>query len=294
MRDILLSASHVIADAGSTNIQWAEIQQGKVVREFVTRGVNPVVMSPQEIARVFREDLTGKLVPWIERIEYYGAGCKGEKACGAVRDAIAALYPDISVTVESDMLGACRCLLGRDGTGVVCILGTGSNSCLYEKGKIVENVSPGGYILGDEGSGAWIGRRLASDYLKGMLPAWLEDAFRRQTCLDAQEIIRRVYRPVPGEDAPNRFLASLAPFVSAHIDEPAMLEIAETGFREFFRRNVVRYFRDGKKLKVNFTGSVAKAFEPQLRAVAASEGYDTGIVAKSPIAAMTGSETAPE
>jgi len=285
----------LIADGGSTKIHWAEIaDDGCVAKEFFTTGVNPLVMPGQRIAELFAKELPGKIDPATQLIEFYGAGCKGDEACGVIDRALRPVSGGAKVVVASDMLGACRCVM-RGEMGVMCILGTGANSCLYDGRDIVANVSPGGYILGDEGSGAWIGRRLASDFMKGLLPDRITEAFQRQFGLDASEIIRRVYRPGAGEDAPNRFLASLAPFVGAHMVEPAMRDIVKTGFTEFFERNVAAYFADGmarRDVGVNFVGSVAKAFEPLLREVAEALGYRVDVVAASPIEVLTGRDAA--
>lgn len=278
----------VIADCGSTKIHWAVVDEGECRGEFFTTGVNPAVMDFSMISDIFAAELPGWFPHDAVLVEFYGAGCKGDAACGAVERALAPYAGDASVTVESDMLGACRALAG-DAPGVVCILGTGANSCLYSGERIVENVSPGGYILGDEGSGAWLGRRLAGDFIKGLLPSEVAARFQRSHGLDAPEIIRRVYRPGDGEPAPNRFLASLVPFLSANIGEPCLREIVAEGFRQFFLRNVSAYFRDRDEcggLTVNFAGSVAHAFEPILREVAAGLGYSVGVVVKNPMGAL--------
>ncbi len=280
----------LIADCGSTKIHWAQVDRAQGdVTEMFTGGVNPAVMDAARIAKVFADELAGKLARRIERVEFYGAGCKGAAATGAVSDALRPLVGDAEISVESDMLGACRALLG-DEPGVACILGTGANSCLYDGERIVANVPPGGYILGDEGSGAWLGRRLAGDVIKGLLPEELISAFHTRFGLDEQELIRRVYRPGANEDAPNRFLASLAPFISEHADTSPLRGIVKEGFTEFFMRNVAGYFKGrlGTEMPVNFVGSVAVAFEELLRLTATELGYNVGVVMKSPMDALIG------
>lgn len=278
----------LIADGGSTKIHWAHIDGDcGDVREFFTSGVNPAVMAVERIAEIFAGELAGKLPGPVSRVEFYGAGCKGEAPCRAVVSALRPWVGEAEISVESDMLGACRALLG-DEPGVACILGTGANSCLYDGVNIVANVSPGGYILGDEGSGAWLGRRLAGDVIKGLLPEELSEAFYAWSGLDATEIIRRVYRPASGEDAPNRFLASLAPFLSEHIDEKPLRGIVKEGITEFFERNVAAYFAGtpSAAMSVNFVGSVAVAFEELLRQTALELGYKVGTVVQSPMDAL--------
>lgn len=285
----------VIADCGSTKIHWVVVEKGECLCEFFTTGVNPAVMDRGVIAGIFSRELPGKMPPDVAALEFYGAGCKGFDACDAIRRAVAPyIATGAAVTVESDMLGACRAI-SPGKASVVCILGTGANSCLYDGDRIVANVSPGGYILGDEGSGAWIGRRFASDFIKGLLPERVCSRFRDEYGVDASAIVRRVYRPQPGETPPNRFLASFAPFLSANIEEPCLREIVAEGFRQFFARNVSAYFhKEGDRcrdvatgaLAVNFAGSVAHAFEPLLREVAAAGGYNVDVIVKNPMEAL--------
>jgi len=280
----------LIADAGSTKVHWACVGSGgEIVGEFFSAGVNPAVMSAEAVSGTIAEALGALDAGGLSDVTFYGAGCRGDEACGIVRGALKAVLGDgVPVAVESDMLGVCRALLGRSA-GVACILGTGANSCLYDGDRIIANVSPGGYILGDEGSGAWLGKALLSDYIKGLLPASMVKRFEADYGLDAAEIIRRVYRPSAGEMSPNRFLASFAPFISENIGNAAMRDIAERGFREFFRRNVAAYFTEEAQMRfplareVSFAGSVAVAFGDVLREVAASEGFCIAAVMKNPM-----------
>lgn len=278
----------IIADCGSTKIHWSVIEGEQWTKEFFTVGINPVVMGSDVIGRIFANELPGKIPPDVRTIEFYGAGCKGEEACRVVKNALSYYFPDAEIVVESDMLGACRALLGET-RGVACILGTGANSCLYDGCRIVANVPPGGYILGDEGSGAWLGCRFAGDYIKGLLPKNLSVAFEKEYGLDAAGIIKRVYRPENGEASPNRFLASFAPFMSKHIGEGCVKRIVEDGFGSFFQRNVSAYFADKGEygsMSVNFTGSIAYAFKPLLRSVAESLGYRVGLIEKTPMKSL--------
>lgn len=281
----------VTADGGSTKIHWVVTGEGgAVIKEFFSRGVNPFVVGEDVLARIFDCDVRGMLegLP-VDCVEFYGAGCR-DHGSEAMRKVIRGIVGDeAGVVVESDMLGACKALLG-DGAGVACILGTGANSCYYDGGEIVEKVPSLGYILGDEGSGAWIGKRLAADAVQGLLPPDLIELFFATYGIDGNEILRRVYRPEEGEDFPNRCLAGFAPFVSAHMDRPEMRRIVEDGFRIFLRRNVARYFaadgRDG--ITVNFVGSIASVFENVLREVAEKDGYDVGRILRSPIDGLIG------
>lgn len=278
----------VIADCGSTKIHWAVLSGGNCIYEFHSSGINPVVMSPEAIAAQFESELAGRFPADVARVEFYGAGCKGDAHCNAVRNALAPLAPAAEIIVESDMLGACRALLDET-SGVVCILGTGANSCLYNGREIVENVSPGGYILGDEGSGAWLGRRLAGDLIKGIIPEELATDFKKEYGLDTTAIIRHVYRPLQFEMPPNRFLASFAPFLSERINHPYVKEIVKEGFNSFLTRNVAFYFRGARQrgsLTINFVGSVACAFSPILKETVDENGYVIGKIIRTPLESL--------
>lgn len=264
----------LVADSGSTKCAWGVIGgTGSEIR--LTPGVNPVLQGREEIVRLVRDAFPEGTK--AEEVRFYGAGC-GERypaQTDMLRDVLRECFGCTKVEVASDLLGAARALLG-DGTGIACILGTGSNSCYYREGRIVSNVPPLGYILGDEGSGAAIGRMLLGDLLKGHLPGRLLDAFYAEQGLTYQQVIHRVYR----EPMANRFLASLVPFVGRHISEPAVASLVERAFREFVRRNLVHYPHDAE---VACAGGVAHAFEPLLKNVMETNGFRTGRVQRSPI-----------
>ncbi len=275
----------LIADCGSTKIHWAIVAGNSTTGEFFTSGVNPVVMPREKIAAIFAEEVAPEVSGCVTEVWFYGAGCKGDAPVSAVTDALRGVFPVADIHVDSDMLGACRAVSAGE-EGIVCILGTGANACRFDGERMVANVSPGGYILGDEGSGAWLGKRLAGDYIKGLLPETAAEAFETRFGLDAAGIIGKVYRPGSHDLPPNRFLASLAPFLSANIGEDWARGIVEEGFTQFFKRNVVPLVPAGERrdgMRVHFIGSVAVAFAPLLRQVAAECGFRVGTVTGSPM-----------
>lgn len=275
----------LIADGGSSKVHWAVVDgDGRVKKTFFSKGVNPFVTGEDVIREVFEREVKAELEGMaVERVEFYGAGCR-DHGIDVMRSAIRWLVGDgADVVVDSDMAGACLALLGEDA-GVACILGTGVNSCYYEGGAIVEKVPSLGYVLGDEGSGAWLGKRVAADAIQGLLPKDLCRDFFSFSGLTGDEIVRRVYRPAYGEDAPNRFLAGFAPFLSCHIGRVEIRAIVEAGFRSFFRRSVAPYFTtSGRDVTVNFVGSIASVFEDVLRDVASADGYVIGKIIRSPM-----------
>jgi N-acetylglucosamine kinase-like BadF-type ATPase len=264
----------LIADSGSTKTEWALLEKGGV-RRIVTAGLNPVHRSAEEIEAVMRQGFTLD-TDGIEALFFYGAGCI-PSTCGAMGEVLRRVFATENVTVESDLSGAARGLLGR-GAGVACILGTGSNSALYDGGRIVQNVPPLGYILGDEGSGADLGKRLIGSLLKGLLPGEITAAFFREYALDYSGIIEAIYRK-PGA---GRFLAGFSPFLSLHIDHPAVRAIVDAAFSGFVERNLLSYERIGT-LPIACTGSVAFHFEKPLREVFENYDLSIGKIEKTPM-----------
>lgn len=268
----------LLADSGSTKTDWCLIQGGQSIRQVKTGGTNPFFQTQEEIAGEIRSALVEQLPSTdIDDVYFYGAGCTPEKQPileGALRRH---LHIHGHCEVASDMLAAARSLCGHN-PGIACILGTGSNSCAYDGRQIVSNVPPLGFILGDEGSGAVLGKLLVGDILKRQLPASVIDSFNERYHLSNGEIIERVYR----QKLPNRFLASFAPFLSDHLAEPAVRALVVESFRSFLQRNVKQY-SGWDQLPVSFCGSIAFYFrEPLLEALKA-EGMTLGRIIQAPM-----------
>lgn len=267
----------VIADSGSTKTDWC-LGHTKADRKTIqTAGINPFHQSPDEIERI----ITSTLVPRsgdtaeITTVFFYGAGCIPEKA-PVVGNILSQNFPQAEIFVESDLLGAARALCGTS-EGIACILGTGSNSCAYDGKQIIAHIPPLGYILGDEGSGAVLGKRLVSDCLKHRLPDDLCRLFFEEYGLNPALIMDRVYR----QPLANRFLASLTPFLSANRHRPEIHSLLVSGFTDFFRRNVMQYAYE--KVPVHFTGSIAYHFQAEVKEAAQASGILTGNILKSPL-----------
>ena len=267
----------LIADSGSTQTKWAGVA-GEATHLFRTPGMNPYYQTEAEMEETIRRDLLPQLPPEarIEAIYFYGAGCAFPEKNRSVEKAIRANIP-ARVMVRSDLWAAAHALCGTEA-GIPCILGTGSNSCLYDGQQIREQVSPLGFILGDEGSGAVLGRRLVGDCLKRQMPARLAQALLEAYDLTPERILEKVYR----QPFPNRFLASLVPFIRAHIDEEAMRRLVDEEFSRFFQRNVMMY-TGYERLPVHFAGSVAYHFRDILQAVAQRLSLQLGRVEASPL-----------
>lgn len=263
----------LVCDSGSTKADWL-YANGESEEAVRTDGINPVRDSGESINRI-----VASLPDWTpECIYFYGAGCI-EPYSASVRKALQERFPKALVSVESDLLGAARALFGHE-EGIACILGTGSNSCLYKNGQITANVPPMGYILGDEGSGAVLGRQLVSDIVKGQLSQELKDAFMEEFQLTPALIVENVYR----KPAANRFLASLCPFLSKHRDYDEIQRLLANEFERFLRRNVLLYNRPD--LEIRYVGSISVHFEHELRNVHAKMGLKMGDVLASPVKKM--------
>ena len=271
----------LLADSGSTKTDWCVVGGGTEVLRVETGGTNPFFQSSERIGQEIDSALMPRVGTYAVRsVFFYGAGCAFPEQIETVRGVLAVRFPEARIEVGSDMMAAARALCGRR-PGIACILGTGSNSCLWDGGAIAANVSPLGFILGDEGSGAVLGRRLVGDCLKNRLPRGLREKFLARFDLTPAAILERVYR----QPFPNRFLASLSPFLAEHIDVPEVRKIVSEGFTDFFRRNAMQY--DGwDRLDVHCTGSVAYYYREVLREAAAECGLRLGTVVRSPMAGL--------
>lgn len=269
----------LIADSGRTKMEWCVLDGANVVKHTITPSINTMIVTEEEMSQFF----TDVVKPCFEGLQidyvyFYGAGCLGGEINARVARALMNIVEDNTVVeVNSDLLGAARALCARE-PGIACILGTGSNSCLYDGAEITEHVSPLGYVLGDEGSGAVLGRLLLGNVLKKQFPEYLCEAFHREYQLDTKEILQRVYH----EPLPNAFLASVSRFLLNYIEEPAVHRLVLNEFKAFFVRNVVHY-TGYKDLPVNFVGSIAYNYLDVLQEAAAAVDCNLGKVTASPM-----------
>lgn len=266
----------LIADSGSTKTYWSLIKADGTCAHYYTQGINPFFQTEYEIEGFLRMTLLPQLgVNEISEIYFYGAGCATEKQISLVRSAFSKVFVYEKIEVASDLLGAARALCG-DEPGIACILGTGSNSCYYDGNTIAQQVSPLGFIIGDEGSGASLGKRLVADCLKNQLPEGLKEKFLDRFKLTQAQIVENIY----SKPFPSRFLASLSLFLIENIEEPALYQIVYDGFADFFKRNVFQY--DYKDKKVNVVGSIGYHYQDVLRKVAADLSLQLGKIIQAP------------
>lgn len=275
----------LIADSGSTKVHWCLMAANGHTAEFITDGINPLFQTSDAM----RNSICNQLLPqmasmlWagtVSHVFFYGAGCTPEKS-PFVEKAIESVFKKAKVFVASDMLGATRGLLGHE-KGVACILGTGSNSCLYDGEQIVKNVPSLGFILGDEGSAATLGKRLVSDLLKNQLGDDLKERFLSQYAINQADVIEHVYR----QPFPNRWLANLARFCAENIDDPRIHDLVYDHFAQFVKRNISQYYTNEEQkqsMPVGFVGSIAFYYRPVLEQVMSDYGFRVGQILQDPI-----------
>lgn len=268
-----------IADSGSTKTDWCLCEKGQVLLRFQSGGINPFYQNEQEVHDV----LSCQVLPYIREdfihpLYFYGAGIINDAKGSFLRGVLKVFFSG-AIETGSDLLGAARALCGHE-SGIACILGTGSNSCFYDGNQIKEHVSPLGFILGDEGSGATIGKLFIGDLLKNRLPENITSDFLASYRLTCADIIEYVYR----KPFPNRFLASFIPYVVNHLDCKEVYSIVYSSFRAFFIRNVMQY--EYRRYPVHFTGSLAVLFKDVVLSVAKELGIRTGIIDASPMGGL--------
>ena len=283
----------LIADSGSTKTAWCLAEDGNNI--IYTQGINPFQQDEETICEILRKELMPNLLTLrhkessvtgeqqLSAIYFYGAGCTPEKAPIVASCLKKSVSATAQIHVASDMLGAARGACGRDA-GIVCILGTGSNSCYYDGEQLHAGIPALGYILGDEGSGAYIGKRLVGDIFKQQLPQDVCQLFFDETHETQANIIQRVYRT----PLPNRYLASLSPFCARHREHPAIHALLIDCFTQFFHRNIVPLIQSMENSgeiasTVHFVGSIAYHYHEELAEAAQRCGFTIGHTLQSPL-----------
>jgi N-acetylglucosamine kinase-like BadF-type ATPase len=279
----------LLADSGSTKVHWCLVTASGQCSDVFTDGINPLFQTTIAMQNSISNQLLPQIAPllWagtLTHVFFYGAGCTPEKKV-FVQKALEAVFKKATVSVESDMLGAARGLLGREA-GVACILGTGSGSCFYNGENIEWCVPSLGYILGDEGSAAVLGKRLVGDLLKNQLDVQgdnvqgtkenLKELFFKEQNTSMADIIENVYR----QPFPNRFLAKLSKFCADHIEDKRIHDLVYDHFVQFIRRNLVQYKASSP---IGFVGSIAYYYKPILEEAMKAEGLPMGTILKDPI-----------
>ena len=267
----------LIADSGSTKAEWC-LLDGQKKRKITTQGLSPYFLSSMQIKSILEKELLPGLkgaVPDI--IHFYGTGCSNPANISILKQALRQLFTSAQLKITSDLMGAAKALCG-DEKGVACILGTGSNSCYYNGKKIVSN-SPGlGFILGDEGSGAYMGKKVIQYFLYNTFDPDLMDRFMAKYDTDSATILNAVYK----QPLPNRYLAGFVGFLNENRGHFMIENIIEDSFNDFFFTHICKY-KESWTLPIHFTGSVAYGFKDVLKEMCQSYVLELGNVLKQPI-----------
>lgn len=265
----------LLADSGSTKTEWTLLDNNVVARSLYTEGINPNQANEEVIAKMLLKTELRSLAP--DEIYFYGSGCGSAEGKAIVRDALDALFTHAKITIDSDLFAAARALCGSE-PGIVAIMGTGSSSCQYDGKKISAQRPSLGFILGDEGSGAVLGKIFIRKLLYGELPKEVSQKFYDEFPIDKDAIIARVYR----EPYPNRFLATFAGFIAQHKQYAAVNEIIRENFNGFIKSHLSAY-ANAKEMPIHFTGSIAKYFAEEMFGLLQWNGFIPGKVEQSPM-----------
>lgn len=270
-------ASILLADSGATKAEWCLLTNGKKKTIF-TPGISPYFLSTDEIRELVQKEVAGKLKnATIEKLFFYGTGCANPDNAKSVKKALKAVFPGTVVTVDTDLMGAARAVCGSN-KGIACILGTGSNSCYFNGKSILKN-SPGlGYVLGDEGSGAYLGKKVLQYYLYDTFDEDLRALFDAKYVTNRAEILDNVYK----KPLPNRYLATFTMFLAENRGHFMIENIIEDGLNDFFFQHLNKY-NEIWKYPVNFVGSVADGFKDVIQSLCASYEFELGTILKNPM-----------
>lgn len=271
--------THIIIDAGATKTEFLVLDGKKSVHPFFAAGINANYATDEQIQKIFDHfaDSLSKEYRKTEQITYYGAGCASEENAMRIAAIIAHTFPSAAFRIYSDLMEACHALCGNQ-PGLAAILGTGSSSCLYDGNKIIKRAPSLGYLIGDEGSGTHLGKKMVTAYMMEKIPVYLLEEIEKTFDLNPNKVIQRIYR----HDNPNKFFASFAPFIQNHINEPAIKQLCKESFSEFFDTQIAYYDKNSYS-QVNLMGSVAFHFKDIIMEVADEKNICIGTIIGSPM-----------
>jgi len=268
----------LIVDSGSTSTDWIFIKEGAVIKEFKGPGFNPYYFNDENYLIKLEEAVSDEIqFPEIGNIYFYGSGCSTQTNCALVKSTLWESFPNANIQLHHDLFGAAVALLGNN-KGIACILGTGSNSCLWDGADIIENVPSIGYLLGDEGSGTYLGKLIVTEILLENAPTEISKKFYTAYQLDFPTVLDRIYK----QEDPNKFLSEISKFASANLSDNWIKEMIKLNFNRFIDKQVSHYTNFGNQ-EISFVGSVAFGFQNLLREVLGSRNLKVGKIIKSPV-----------
>ena len=269
----------VIADCGATKSQWIVLHCDGTSSRLTAEGINVSTMSADSITEILSEisiriSATDKSAA---EIYLYMAGIPSDGLKETIAGTFDRYFTVNSLEIQSDLVGAARAVCGHE-PGIAAIIGTGSNSCMYDGDKITAHVNTGGFILGDEGSAATLGRLFISDFLKGLVPQEIAEDFSSRFPSDYSTIVANVYK---SKGSPSGYLGSFAPFIMEHYDHPYIKRLVDDNIRSFFRRAIKQY--DTDNCRVGIVGGFGYALKDILSRIAEEEGVRISRFIKNPI-----------
>ena len=274
----------LIADSGSTSTNWKLLSpiKNSTIVTINTKGLNPFHKTSTEIIEIFKNELLPVIIPYsncnqIMEIYFYGSGCSEEGKKQILYTCLKSVFQNAAIIVDHDTMASAIACCGND-IGIACILGTGSNSCVYDGKSIIKTLPSLGYMLGDEGSGSHIGKGLLQLFLKNKLSEKLLRDFDTKYHLTSSDVLDHLYR----KEKPGSFISGFAPFVIEHIDELSMEKIVNDSFNAFFDEFILPY-PESKTYPINFVGSIAALLSDKLRAIGKQRGYNIHRIVRYPI-----------
>ncbi len=268
----------LIVDSGTTKTHWVLLDGKKIIADFTTTGFNPYYSSADEIRSNIGKELPVQMkTRQVDNIYFYGTGCSTPGNCSKVQTILQQFFANALIETHHDLYGA-AVALQKNRKGIAAILGTGSNSCLWNGKEIVENIPSTGWIIGDEGSATYLGKIMLKAFLSGEMPETITQDFYSFTGLDFEGILHKIY----SEPQPNRWISGLSPFASRHMKNQAVRKLIRKNFRDFLETQVKKY-TGYHECEISFTGSVAWYFREVLHEVLKEEGLHLGIILQQPM-----------
>lgn len=268
----------LVADSGSTNTDWAIIEKDKITSTFTTKGFSPYFTKSDEIPTELKKKIPSYIqLEGINEVLFYGSGCSSTQMNNIIHEGLRQFFRFSSIKIESDLLAAARALFFKE-SGIVLILGTGSNTCIYDGSTIIENVPSLGYVLGDEGGGGYLGKLFITNLLYNNIPKEIHEDFRLKYNLTHSDILYKIYK----EPNPNRFLASFCDFVLKHNQNSTIDKIIKKSFTDLFLNHITKY-ESYQNYKIRVTGSVGFYFREQLKEVAKDFNIHIDLIERNPI-----------
>lgn len=271
----------VIADSGLTKTDWRLVLKDKSIVKFETKGLSPFFCSEEDYRTALESAFPSQIEPsMVAKVFFYGSGCAGEEKGLKAQQALQTFFVNAEVNAYSDLLAAARCVFG-DEKGVIAILGTGSNIAFYDGIQVIHRTPSLGFILGDEGSGAYIGKQLIQSFFYGQLPSELSEAMKSNYNLELSHVLDMVY----AQPKPSAYLASFVPFVKENISHVFIDQLVYDVFENLYEKHL-KVIPELKTYGLGVVGSVGSVFKDYLLRVAMDKGFSIKDFNRYPIESL--------